>query len=105
VSEYKIGDRVRITRTWEGVAKEIVGGTILLDSGRRPLVDDDNVTVEVLEPEYENGVLYVDAVGAFYVYWPGVGSLKRPWFEPGNENALRAFVPVRPLRKLVPEGE
>ena len=107
MAEYKAGDRVRVTQTLEGVISEVDHNVIYLIDGKGILLGvvlGDAWAVEVLEPEYEKGAMYVDADGGFYAYWPNERGDETPWAEPGSHHHLRLGVPMRPLRKLVPEG-
>lgn len=55
------------------------------------------------EPEYEPGEIYQDAGGVqFYRLCEFEDG--RPWLDIEADEAVRHATPVRPLRKLVPEG-
>lgn len=105
--DFKIGDRIKVTRTWEGAVTKVAGGYIELDNGHRPslTVNTDYetghcaVTVEVIEPAYEDDAVYMDADGDIVVRrddgrWDAVG-----YDYPQDEIWV-----TRPLVKLVPEN-
>ena len=110
MTDCKVGDRVRATWTKEGVVKRII------DTPECCIEFEDGIhvyphsyhgapmTIEVLEPEYEAGAMYVDADGDFFAYCPA-NDKDHPWLSPGTGIGYGPKFPSRPLRKLVPEGE
>lgn len=106
--DYKIGDRVRITRAWEGVIANHNGIEVKLDGYLYwipvQVHKGSTVTVEVLEPEYEEGAAYMAADGELYYRQPVPHGIK-PWVHVASGALYGHNDPYRPLRKLVPEGE
>lgn len=102
--EYKVGDRVRITRTWEGTitAKGRATPSVALNGGSfiglndRP---DSMVSVEVLEPEYVVGEVYIDADNDPFIRRPDT---QKPWRSPDGQ-IWRDGYPTRPLRLFAAE--
>src|SRR5487761_1469723 len=81
----KPGDRVRIT--YEGEVTQSAGGSIALKglpTGAMYLNLAGASSLEVIEPEYEVGAMYVTPEGDFFAYWPEE-SPNFPWFEPGGK--------------------
>lgn len=103
---FRKGDRVRVE--FEAVVTE-------------PVDEDDDVRLQgdattqygswvkasaltLVEPEYEEGEMYVDADGDFFYYSRALGTEGAPWFAPGDQDGHRRTFPTAPLRKLVPES-
>ena len=113
MTDYKIGDRVRFVQEWKGVIKNIVLAPdpyVEFETGRRiytgSWVQDGEsaLSVEVIEPEYESGAMYVDADGDYFCYLPDHDIEMGPWYSPGSDMGYGDSYLPRPLRKLVPEG-
>lgn len=58
---------------------------------------------EKIEPEYELGAYYLDALGVVYKRWYSQADDEFGWSQDGFY--VDDDIPVRPLRKLVPEDE
>lgn len=106
MAAFKVGDRVRVQ--FDATVLEPTpdqDGDLALkrdvEGFSAAFVRAEHCTL--IEPEYEEGAMYVDTDGDFYVYWPDVGE-ERPWFEPGYDAGHRFDYPTRPLRRLVPES-
>lgn len=108
MSKFKEGDRVVFSG--EGVVDRV--DRYYTDAKEKVYVrrDGDGRTnifgpesLMLIEPEYEDGAMYVDNEGSFFAYWPHRGA-KTPWVEPGSHASVHFDDPVRPLRKLVPES-
>lgn len=100
----KAGDRVRVTRTVEGVVQSVYRASaglhtkITLTNGMTYVLGG-NTQIEVLEPEYEVGNVYKDRYGNHWL------RSAAGWYAFG-ESALRPHdAPPRPLVKLVEEGK
>lgn len=62
---------------------------------------DPAFEVKVVEPEYEQDAVYRSAAGFDYQY--RLANSERPWFSLRTLTYCARNIPVRPLRKLVPE--
>jgi hypothetical protein len=105
VTEFKKGDRVKVE--FEAVDETPVnasGRYLRLPNGK-VVVSSEGMKITLIEPEYEDGAMYIDAVGDLYAYWPASNGTDFPWVEPGYATPLAFEMPVRPLRKLVPGEE
>jgi hypothetical protein len=111
VSEYKVGDRVRITFVHEGTVRRAHNSpesVIEFTDGRHVFLDGafgSEPTVEVIEPEYEVGSVYMDAMGETYYRLSSSTTTSSSWRSASTGVVRRHSWPHRPLRKLVPEGE
>lgn len=103
MSEYKVNDRVRVTLVIEGKLVFENGVVMHIDqgNGHTRVVRKGNLTVEVLEPEYEADALYMDAYGSIYIRQDPEHAMN-PWRDLDGVGYPDRFV-HRPLRKLVPE--
>ena len=63
----------------------------------------DDVEIEVIEPEYVEGEMYVDSLGRYFKCLTGQGGAKF-WTRPGSGVGHPLGFPARPLRHLVPEA-
>jgi hypothetical protein len=114
VSKLKAGDRIRVTIAHEGTVKRTYDAPesiVEFTDGRRIYLDGVmgvTPTVEVIEPDYEVGQVYIDADGDVFYRFSKVGSASActgAWREMSTGLVRSEHYPERPLRKLVPEGE
>ena len=105
MAEIKIGDRVKVE--YEGVVRRFsYGDTVIV------VRDEDGKTTvplrpycTLIEPAYEVGAVYQDAVGRLYYRRAGTnpGGRPLPWKCVAGGLNYHDGHPVRPLVKLVPE--
>jgi hypothetical protein len=101
MTTFKKGDRVKVE--FEAVYKEPYGelsAWLDVGAGSNYLVPLRSLTL--VEPEYEEGEMYVDAEGHYFAYFSGANHLY-PWFAPGSMRGRAPGYPKRPLTKLVAE--
>jgi len=99
---YKIGDLVRVTRVWEGAITAIGSESIIWLDHRIAAIGnrhDSTCTVEVLEPAYEVGAVYIDADDDVLVRR---ADTRKPWRDTYGETYSESYA-TRPLRKFVAE--
>lgn len=109
VSQVKPGDEVTVTyRAKVSSIQPSSGGCHLYvkAEGRdvlRLLYLGDTDTVELTEPEYVSGGVYIDAWNHVYEY--DDITMSRPvWYRPGDSSTYNYDAPVRPLTRMLPEG-
>jgi hypothetical protein len=107
LSDLKPGQKVRVT--YEGVVQNdsfCQDGELAIRNADRMgyhYHGRDQVKVELVEPEYVNGAVYLDANDAVWQFWSSFCG--RPaWFTPADETPYDFDRPARPLVRLVREA-
>ena len=97
---YGKGDRVKVTI--EGLLNDVAGEHVRLNGQwlHLPKSARIEVTRRRQDVPFENGAVYVDALGDVYVFNASV----KGWLQPGWAQFVRYNAPIRPLRRLTPEG-
>lgn len=100
---YKVGDVVEATVTVTGSVFDIgrVAGRPVISikdgSGNILNFGTDGLNVRVIQEEYEDSAVYVDAEGCVYQYE------YHDWYEMGSDSSVGFDVPKRPMRKIWPQ--
>lgn len=103
--DFKIGDRIKVSFEGEVHSVDSAGNVFVKsqdDYTQRfyaPSASTGHITVEVIEPEYEHGAIYMDADGDVF-RWTATDNF--PWKSFAGDRFPRDY-PTKPIQKMVPE--
>jgi hypothetical protein len=101
---YRKGDKVRVTI--EGIIYDTSDGLnrgayIHDDNGKMSWIASDTaIVVELIEPNYERGAVYKDALGVAYRFLEGTTPEDSKWQRFGRAGEVDFDRPKRPLEKI-----
>jgi hypothetical protein len=106
----KYGQRLRVT--FEAEFVQVTPSYVRLkwadgkaESSYLMALDQGNLTIDVIEPEYVDGAMYQDRNGYPYMF-SAPGLTHGPeWYVPGVEIPYDFTTPARPLTRLVPQSD
>lgn len=104
MSTPQVGDRVRIGYEGEVTSISSISGLVRVKRDDDTCIAIRQKYITVIEPAYDPGTLWIDAVGTAYYRLNKDNASRAAWRLVSNGAVCDNACPVRPLTRLVPES-